>query len=507
MQSDNKQYYIESELGTLRKIMIHSPDGGIGKIIPGTFSDNLYDDIVHLKSMQKEYNHYVQLLLYFLDPEKIKYLKQCRAAQDEKTRANCFIPGKKEYFNSDKVLEVQHVLEQIVKDESVKLRLISAVCSYEESSHVTQQQLETIDDAALLAKILISGILPASANATKEDQYIFPPVPNFIFTRDIAIMIKDHVLLSRMATTSRKRESLITKFLALFFLFKEDTSRVMEVIEDSDFFLYEERERKARFISIEGGDIMMIHPQHLIVGCSERTSSNAINEIIHTIFSYTALEIEKISVVKIAKNRAQMHIDTIFTQVKRNVWVLYGRYSESIIATENKVKQSYLRSLMHQPDLIAIEEPEVLQFYKKSTEPYQGDKDYSLPNKLAGIEELLKQISINDYGARPEEVKIIYSGGNEFPYDDREQWTDSCNVVALKEGVVIGYDRNDHTANAFRKAGFEIITTTELFQKFDEGLEPHSLESTLILLPSAELSRARGGPHCMSMPLLREKLV
>ena len=74
-------------------------------------------------------------------------------------------------------------------------------------------------------------------------------------------MIKDHILLSRMATTARKRESLITKFLAMYFLFKEDASKVIEVIEDSDFFLYEEMERKTRFISIEGGDIMMIHPR------------------------------------------------------------------------------------------------------------------------------------------------------------------------------------------------------------------------------------------------------
>ncbi|HEY2726097.1 MAG TPA: arginine deiminase family protein [Parafilimonas sp.] len=504
MLSNDKDLYVESEIGTLRKIIIHSPDGGIGKIIPSTFSDNLYDDIVHLKSMQKEYNHYVRLLLYFLDPEKIKYINECEAST--KNKGNCFIPGKKEYFNSDKVLEVQHLLEQIVKDESVKLRLISAVCSYEESSHKTQQQLEAISDNALLAKILISGILPKTASGFQDDQYIFPPVPNFIFTRDIGIMIKDHILLSRMATTARKRESLITKFLAMYFLFKEDTWKVMEVIEDSDFFLYEEVERKARFISIEGGDIMMIHPQHLIVGCSERTSSNAINEIIHTIFS-NDLGIEKISVVKIAKNRAQMHIDTIFTQVKRNVWILYGRYSENIIAAENKVKQSYLKGLMHHTDLIAIEDPEVLQFYKSNNEIYKPDKDYSVQKKLAGIEALLKQVSIEDYNCKPEDVKIIYSGGNEFPYDDREQWTDSCNVVALKEGVVIGYDRNDFTANSFRKNGFDVITTLDLFKKFDEGLDPQSITDTLILLPSAELSRARGGSHCMSMPLLRDKLV
>ncbi|HEX5150255.1 MAG TPA: arginine deiminase family protein [Parafilimonas sp.] len=503
---DDKKYYVESEIGTLRKLIIHSPDGGIGKIIPSTFSDNLYDDIVHLKSMQKEYNHYVMLLLYFLDPGKIQYIKKCQASGDERVKASCFIPGKKEYFNSDKVLEVQHLLEHILKDESVKLRLISAVCSYEESSHKTQQQLEAIKDAALLAKILISGILPKTASGFQEDQYIFPPVPNFIFTRDIGIMIKDHILLSRMATTARKRESLITKFLAMYFLFKEDTSKVMEVIEDSDFFLYEEVERKARFISIEGGDIMMIHPKHLIVGCSERTSSNAVNEIVHTIFS-EGLGIEKISVVKIAKNRAQMHIDTIFTQVKRNVWVLYGRYSENIIAAENRIKQSYLRGLMHQSDLSALEEPEVLQFYKPANSAYKPDKDYSINKKLPGIEALLKQVSIEDYNCKPEEVKIIYSGGNEFPYDDREQWTDSCNVVVLKEGVVIGYDRNDYTANSFRKEGFDIITTEELFKQFDAGLDPQSLTDTLILLPSAELSRARGGSHCMSMPLLRDRLV
>jgi len=505
--TDDKKYYVESEIGALRKLIIHSPDGGIGKVIPSTFSDNLYDDIVYLKSMQKEYNHYVKLLLYFLDPGKIKYINEHQKNAEEKTRSYCFIPGKKEYFNSDKVLEVQHLLEQILKDEKVKLRLISAVCSYEESSHKTQQQLEAITDAALLAKILISGILPKTASGLQEDQYIFPPIPNFIFTRDIGIMIKDHILLSRMATTARKRESLITKFLAMYFLFKEDTNKVLEVIEDSDFFLYEEVERKARFISIEGGDIMMIHPKHLIVGCSERTSSNAINEIIHTVFSVKKLGIEKISVVKIAKNRAQMHIDTIFTQVKRNVWVLYGRYSENIIAAENKVKQTYLRRLMHQPDLIAIEEPEVLQFYKPADEMYKPDKDYSLPNKLSGIEALLKQVSIEDYNCNADVVKIIYSGGNEFPHDDREQWTDSCNVVALKEGVVIGYDRNDFTANSFRKAGFDIVTTTELFQKFENGLDPQSIKDTLVLLPSAELSRARGGSHCMSMPLLRDKLV
>ncbi|RXK85606.1 arginine deiminase family protein [Filimonas effusa] len=504
MSADQSSYFIDSELGTLRKLLIHSPDGGIGKIIPSTFQDNLYDDIVHLKSMQKEYNHYVKLLLYFLDPEKITYINSF--SSDDEKQANCFIPGKKEYFNSDKVLEAQNLLEEIVGDERVKLRLIAAVCSYEESSFAIQQKLEAIQDAGLLAKILITGILPATESGNEEDQYIFPPIPNFIFTRDIGIMIKDHLLLSRMATSARKRESLITKFLALYYFFHEQPGKIIEIIEESDFFLYEEQERRQRIITIEGGDIMMVHQRHIIVGCSERTSSNAVNEIIHTLFSREELGIEKISVVKIPKKRAQMHIDTIFTQVRRNVWVMYGRYSERIMEAENNIKQSYLNVLAHKTDLHKEPEPEILQFYKKASDPYQRNKDYSVPTNPTGIESLLIQISVEDFGVAPQDVRIIYSGGNDFPHDDREQWTDSCNVVALKEGVVIGYDRNDKTSEAFRKAGFDVITTREAFDRFEKGISPHSLENTLILLPSAELSRARGGSHCMSMPLLRDKL-
>jgi len=502
----SKNYYVENELGQLRKILIHSPDGGIGKIIPGTFADNLYDDIVHLKSMQKEYNHYVKLLLYFLDREKINYINAYQKEAVAERKSWCFIPGKKEYFNSNKVLDTQQLLAEIISDEKVKLRLISAICSYEESSYATQQLLEQIQDPALLAKIFITGILPAAANNTGEDQYIFPPIPNFIFTRDIGIMVKDHILLSRMATGARRRESLLTKYLSLYYFFKNNPSQIMEIIEESDFFLYEEEERKHRVITIEGGDVMMIHPKHFVIGCSIRTSASAINEIVHTLFSKPELGIEKISIVKIPRNRAQMHIDTIFTQVKKNCWVLYGRFSEQILNAEYISRHSYINKLAHQPRPLDMEQVEIIQFKKPVNEPYIKTKDYSSETKLPGIESLLRQISVEDFGVSPEDVKIIYSGGNVFPHDEREQWTDSCNVVALKEGVVIGYDRNDKTAQAFTEAGFNVLTTEQAFKLFESGTDPESMENTLILLPSAELSRARGGSHCMSMPLLRDSV-
>jgi arginine deiminase len=125
---------------------------------------------------------------------------------------------------------------------------------------------------------------------------------------------------------------------------------------------------------------------------------------------------------------------------------------------------------------------------------------------IDSLEELLGEISIYDLNCQPLDVKFIYSGNNEFPYGAREQWTDSCNLLAVKEGVVIGYDRNDKTLEAFKNAGFEAVKMEDLLQDFESGIKnPETLTNTFIMLPSAELSRARGGSHCMSMPILRSE--
>jgi arginine deiminase len=80
-------------------------------------------------------------------------------------------------------------------------------------------------------------------------------------------------------------------------------------------------------------------------------------------------------------------------------------------------------------------------------------------------------------------------------------------LLALKEGVVLGYDRNDKTAEAFKNAGFNVIHAKELIPKIVAGeINISDIKDTLIIMPSAELSRARGGFHCMSMPLLREQI-
>jgi len=141
------------------------------------------------------------------------------------------------------------------------------------------------------------------------------------------------------------------------------------------------------------------------------------------------------------------------------------------------------------------EKIKIIQFKRKNVEE---------PVYFDNLEELLTDISQNDFDC-DDKIKFIYSGNNEFPFDAREQWTDSCNLLALKEGVVLGYDRNDKTAEAFKNTGFTILSAEDVIQDIEDGkINPKELEDTLILIPSAELSRARGGFHCMSMPILRD---
>ena len=492
---------VSSEIGTLERIIIHSPDGGIGKIVPSKFKDWLYDDTVYLKQMRKEYNEYVKLLLYFLDPGKIEDIRNCEMEQKDDRQLDCFKPGHASYFNSDKVLDVEFLLAKVLRNTAIRERIIAAVCATEGCSFAIEKQLCNITDEHQLAKTLITGTLPQQ-DSQQSVQFVFQPLPNLIFTRDISVVINNHVLLSKAATEARERESLLMRYIVFHELLTDDQNRVIEINESSDFFLLDEAHQVERKTSLEGGDIMMIAPNHLLVGCSERTTISAINKIIHAVFKRNT-GIEKISVVKIPSQRAIMHIDTVFTHVRKDVWVLFGRFSEQLIHERNQRKFSYYSDMAYSDE--TFEGVEIFRFYKPKSDGYNPSADYRQDVIFKGLEDLLRNISIKDFGVPENEVKIIYSGNNIFPYDEREQWTDACNLLALKNGVAIAYDRNEETLKAFQENGFTVIKTSDLFAKFESGeLTPDTVTDTIITLPSNELSRARGGAHCMSLPLLRK---
>ncbi|ANQ47704.2 amidinotransferase [Flammeovirga yaeyamensis] len=479
---NHRKINVSSEVGTLERLLIHSPDEGIGKVIPTKAQDWLFEDIIHVDTMRKkEYDLYLKILLYFLDYENIH--PRINEIDSKEAQRHFYKPDKENYFASDKVIEPQHLLAHLLDNKDLRQRMIASICAHEGTAYSLQSELMELE-SSVLARVMISGILP-------DKRMIFPPVPNFIFTRDIGITVNDHILLNKPKKKARTRESIIMKYI--FFnhpMFEAYTNNIIEINDPEDFFLLDEEEQEKKLVTIEGGDVMMVAPNHLLVGVSERTSIHAASKVIRTMHERDI--VEKVTIVKIPAKRAYMHIDTTFTQVKRNMWVIFGSFSKEGLKQE---QGDYIMSLGGSK---SENEIEILQYIK--------GRSYDDPIKFDYLEDLLNDISQTDLRSE-EPTQFIYSGDNEFPHGRREQWTDSCNVLALKEGVVIGYDRNDKTSKGFQKQGIEVIRAADLLDKFkNEELHPSEVNNTLILLPSAELSRARGGSHCMSMPLLRTPL-
>lgn len=460
---------------------MHSPDSGLGKVVPSKAQDWLFEDIVHLDTIRrKEYDFYTKILLYFLDPKKIK--GKLKEIDDEKNDRCFYKPDDEQFFRSENVIELQWLLAEILNDHEIKLKLVASVCAIENCSYDTQKKLLGLS-AVGLSKTFITGSLD-------NGKMLFAPIPNFIFTRDIGIVINDHVLLNKPAKKARTREALIAKYI--FFthpFFKEYQDNIIELSDTTYHFLLP-KEGDERKVTLEGGDVMVISRDHLLIGVSERTSMEAAHQAINVLFEKNLAK--KISIVKIPKKRDYMHIDTVFTQVKKNVWVMLGHFSKKAIKHEDADPVQRILEGGKKEDKLKI-----IQFKKK---------DIENPKTFDNLEDLLVDISENDLNCN-EKVKFIYSGNNEFPFDAREQWTDSCNLLALKEGVVLGYDRNDKTVEAFKEKGFEIIKAAALIDQLEKGkTKAEDIKDTLILMPSAELSRARGGFHCMSMPLLRDEI-
>ncbi|GAB1464199.1 arginine deiminase family protein [Pedobacter sp.] len=479
MQNNQFKIGVTTEIGRLRKLLVHSPDSGLGKVVPSKAQDWLFEDIVHLDTIRKgEYDYYTKLLMYFLDPSKIK--GKLKDIDSEAANRGFYKPNHPNFHNSKNVVELQNLLADILADEYIRKKLTAAVCAIEGCTYQLQLKL-TATAPKELAEIFISGTMA-------DDTMIFAPVPNLIFTRDVGTTINKHILLNKPAKKARVRETMLMRYI--FFnhpFFEAYQNNIIEIPDTTMHFLRPGDEPEFR-TTLEGGDVMMVAPNHVLIGVSERTSEEGANEAIKLLFEHNV--VEKVTVVKIPAKRDYMHLDTVFTQVKRDTWVI-------------------LHSIAHSPTYDTTEpihflkEPEKLE----ATTAIQFHKNKpGVPKVFEHVEALLDDISRIDLGSTTP-TKIIYSGGNVFPYDSREQWTDSCNLLAIKEGVVLGYDRNDKTVEAFKANGFNVVKVQDLIQDLESGkVDTETLTDTLVLMPSAELSRARGGFHCMSLPLLRDEI-
>jgi arginine deiminase len=145
----SERIHVSSEVGALKRLIIHSPDAGIGKIAPRMMNDLLYDDIVFLDEMRKEYNQYLCVLLWFLDPEVVRN----RDSKD----ADFFKPTKQGYLKSNKVLDAENLLMKVLENDLAKQLLVSAVCAMEKCDFETQMLLMKMSPSEL-TRTLISGV-------------------------------------------------------------------------------------------------------------------------------------------------------------------------------------------------------------------------------------------------------------------------------------------------------------------------------------------------------------
>lgn len=393
------EFYVGSEVGRLRKVLVHRPDVELRRLTPDNHAELLFDDVLWVRKARQEHDAFVDLMED--RGVEVFYLQEllAEALESEEARRQAV-----ELAFTSRVVGPGAVGEL----RAVALEAPPATLARYLIGGVTREDLSRAGlDVARMAR---HSLLAAAS--WSEEEFILPPLPNSVFTRDSSSWIYDGLTLNRMASEARHLE---TVNVALIY-------RHHPMFRDQDFpvffpeydVLTEPSVEDFGQATLEGGDVLPIGNGTVLVGWSERTSGRLIELLARSLFARGSAE--RVIACRMTPDRKHMHLDTVCTFLDRDAVTFYPRVVEAIHAWS-------LRPGSREGTLEVTEEKSFLDALS-----------HALGTKL-----------------RP-----IPTGGDHYQAA-REQWDDANNVLALEPGVVLSYSKNEYTNNLIRKSGIEVL--------------------------------------------------
>lgn len=405
---NNFSINVYSEIGQLKKVLLHRPGRELENLMPEYLDRLLFDDIPYLKIAQEEHDAFANI--FKENNIEVVYLEDLVV----------------ESLTNDEIKSKfidEYIEEAGIKEDRETGILKEYFLSFSSEKEMVCKMMEGIRKSEI-KDYRGPGLADFLSN---QYPFIIDPMPNLYFTRDPFAAVGNGVSIHRMLTATRNRETLFGKYIFNYNPLYKGTKLYYDRTED---------------YSLEGGDILVLNKETIAVGISQRTNPNAIEKFANLVLAEES-SFKKVLAIDIPKTRAFMHLDTVFTMVDYDKFTIHPNIKSDIS----------------------------VYILKKV------DGKMNITEERGTLEDILeKELNLD-------RVKLIKCGGNSVIDASREQWNDGSNTLCISPGQVIVYSRN--------------YVTNQVLE--DEGIKTH-------IMPSSELSRGRGGPRCMSMPLIRENL-